>query len=407
MALDEKMISMKKLPVGWRLNPSDEDLVNHHLKRKLQDIQEDYCLIPEFDIYKLPPWDLITKFKDLSDLSSDGRECYFFYRRDKPNGKRQNRRTKEGYWKVTGEGRKPRDTDQMKWLKRILVFHIGKQKSSDKSAWVMHEWENISDTVRVPSFFIHQRKKKRCCLSPIVFCERCSVLFQVVTVAEADLQLFLHCWNQKIVVCRISKAKSKKGRAKVDAVSFEACPIQSPGSTSGSEIQIRPEETSTDVSGITLVEPPNMTPTSNVDFPDISMYSPQQTNLVAEEILSFPKDAYTDTVKIVDHKYPQDSPILEQSSCSANASITHSDQRDGSCSHSGDVAFEEDGDMSIFWQMFSHESLGLAEFVSPPQHRGDDLGQGDNMSTKESPPETWDSDIDSILNSFFSSSPYD
>ncbi|KAK4741184.1 hypothetical protein SAY87_024772 [Trapa incisa] len=357
MASDEKLISMKKLPVGWRLNPSDEDLVNHHLKRKLQDIQEDYCLIPEFDIYKLPPWDLITKFKDLSDLSSDGRECYFFYRRDKPNGKRQNRRTKEGYWKVTGEGRKPRDTDQIKWLKRILVFHIGKQKSSDKSAWVMHEWENISDT--------------------------------------------------KIVVCRISKAKSKKGRAKVDAVSFEACPIQSPGSTSGSEIQIRPEETSTDVSGITLVEPPNMTPTSNVDFPDISMYSPQQTNLVAEEILSFPKDAYTDTVKIVDHKYPQDSPILEQSSCSANTSITHSDQRDGSCSHSGDVAFEEDDDMSIFWQMFSHESLGLAEFVSPPQHRGDDLGQGDNMSTKESPPETWDSDIDSILNSFFSSSPYD
>lgn len=53
---------MKKLPVGYRLNPSDEVLVNYHLKRKLQNIQEEYCVIPEFDIYKLPPWDLITKF---------------------------------------------------------------------------------------------------------------------------------------------------------------------------------------------------------------------------------------------------------------------------------------------------------------------------------------------------------
>lgn len=62
MATGDKRISMKKVKVGYRLNPSDEDLVNHHLTRKLRNILEEYCLIPEFDIYKLPPWDLISKF---------------------------------------------------------------------------------------------------------------------------------------------------------------------------------------------------------------------------------------------------------------------------------------------------------------------------------------------------------
>lgn len=55
------MISIKKLLKGFS-NPSDEVLVNYHLKRKLLNIEEEYCLIPEFDIYKLTPWDLITKY---------------------------------------------------------------------------------------------------------------------------------------------------------------------------------------------------------------------------------------------------------------------------------------------------------------------------------------------------------
>lgn len=186
MTTGSKKISIDKLPVGYRFNPSDEDLV-HCLSRKLHNIEEEFCIIPEFDIYKLPPWDLISEFNskfrgilpfyilaqsnvitfqvfsfsgslisfcalpsvcvELSDLASDGGECMFYYCRGDLNGKRNNRRTKDGFWKVTGEGRKPQESDQIKWLKRILVYHIGKQKSADKTDWAMHEYQIISNQV--------------------------------------------------------------------------------------------------------------------------------------------------------------------------------------------------------------------------------------------------------------------
>ncbi|KAK4741183.1 hypothetical protein SAY87_024771 [Trapa incisa] len=277
--MGEKMVSLKKLPMGYRLNPSDEDLVNHHLKRKLQDIHEDYCLIPEFDIYKLPPWDLITKFNDLSDLASDGMECYFFYRRSRPNGNRNSRKTKEGYWQVTGRGRKPQDTDQIKWLKRNLVFKRISGKSYVKSDWAMHEWEIISD--------------------------------------------------KRIVVCHISKKKSKKGKGKVASVSFEACPIQSPGSTDGSEIQLEPQETSPAASVMTIMESQNMTPTSDINLRDFSISSPPHTNKLAVEGLRLAKNAYTDTMNLMDLEYLQDPPFPmgEQSPCSEDASLIGFDQR--------------------------------------------------------------------------------
>ncbi|KAK4792135.1 hypothetical protein SAY86_022570 [Trapa natans] len=384
MATGEKSFSMKKLPVGYRLNPTDEDLVNHHLKRKLQGTHEKYCLIPEYDIYELPPWDLISVYNALSDLESDGRECFFFYRRAKTNGNRHNRRTKEGYWKVTGEGRKPRDTDQIKWLRRILVFYTGKQKSPDKTKtdWVMHEWENISNT--------------------------------------------------SIVICRISKSKSKKGRVKVDSVSSEASPIQSPGSTSGSEIQTEPQKTSPNATVMTVTESPNLTPISNVNSPNLSISSPQQANLVAEERLSLPKVPITGTLRFMDPEYPQGPPIpwVEQPPCCENASIAGSDQRDENFSHSGDVTLEEDADTPIFLQMLACQSPGLAEFLSPQQHcfyHGDvGLGKGGNLpmfdlssnyamevtpflhmtqDLPESPAETQDLDVDSMLDSFLVSSP--
>ncbi|KAK4792393.1 hypothetical protein SAY86_022828 [Trapa natans] len=315
MATVDNLVSMKELPVGFRFNPSNEDLVHHYLKRKLQNVHEDCCLIPEFDIYKLPPWDLITKFNDLSDLPSDGRECYFFYRRTHPNGKRNCRKTKEGYWHLTGPGRKPRDTDQIKWHKRILDFRSHTQKSHLKTDWVMHEWEDISDT--------------------------------------------------RIVVCRISKKRSK-GKVKDDSVSSEACPIQSLGSTAGSEIHIKPQETSPEASEITIMESQNLTPNSNINLSEFNISSHQQKNTAAEDILYFSKNAYTDTTKLVDLQYFQDPLIArrEQSPCSDNASITGFDQGGNSWPTSGNFTLGECVSMSMYCQMPTDQWLNS---ISPPQ----------------------------------------
>ncbi|KAK4788641.1 hypothetical protein SAY86_019960 [Trapa natans] len=364
--MGEKMVSLKKLPMGYRLNPSDEDLVNHHLKRKLQDIHEDYCLIPEFDIYKLPPWDLITKFNDLSDLASDGMECYFFYRRSRPNGNRNSRKTKEGYWQVTGRGRKPQDTDQIKWLKRNLVFKRISGKSYVKSDWAMHEWEIISDKVKFFSFFIHQEEKS--CYFSHFFPSAIRFLFPMTTTTvEVNFLLFFHFCNQRIVVCHISKKKSKKGKGKVASVSFEACPIQSPGSTDGSEIQLEPQETSPAASVMTIMESQNMTPTSDINLRDFSISSPPHTNKLAVEGLRLAKNAYTDTMNLMDLEYLQDPPFPmgEQSPCSEDASLIGFDQRNETWSDLWDDTPGEGVPTHVYPQMPTDQ--GLNSLFHPQQ----------------------------------------
>ncbi|KAL6973656.1 NAC domain-containing protein 54 [Sarracenia purpurea var. burkii] len=59
------------LPPGFRFHPTDEELVNYYLKRKIhgQDIELD--IIPEVDLYKCEPWELAEK----SFLPSTDPEC--------------------------------------------------------------------------------------------------------------------------------------------------------------------------------------------------------------------------------------------------------------------------------------------------------------------------------------------
>ncbi|XP_031391002.1 NAC domain-containing protein 66-like isoform X2 [Punica granatum] len=308
MATASKMISMKKLPVGYRLNPSDEDLVNHHLRRKLRNVLEEYCLIPEFDIYKLPPWDLITKFNELSDLASDGGDCFFYHRRNNPNGKRKNRRTDGGFWKVTGEGRKPKKTDRTKWLKRILVYHLGKQKNAEKTPWAMHEYEDTSD----PS----------------------------------------------VVVCRIHKIKPKTGKQKVDSVSSEADSSSSPRATDRSEPRIEPQETSPEASVHMTMESQNQPPFSN-NVPECNTSCPQQMQI-------------DDFLQVDDLEDPQDPQVLtrEQSPCSENTFIDGCDQGYVSWSYHPNVTPEEGGDKFIISRTPSGQppNYVLPGCGSPPQH---------------------------------------
>ena len=51
------MAEMKLIP-GFRFHPTDVELVQYFLKRKVLGKKFPYDVIAELDIYRYPPWDL-------------------------------------------------------------------------------------------------------------------------------------------------------------------------------------------------------------------------------------------------------------------------------------------------------------------------------------------------------------
>ncbi|OWM64747.1 hypothetical protein CDL15_Pgr028464 [Punica granatum] len=144
---------MEEEIVGFRFHPTGYELVNHHLKRKLQKIDENRCMIPDVNIYDYNPQDLHAVYNG----------------RLNPNSDRNKRQARGGYWKETGEKKyiEEEETGKTIGTKRILVFYSGKQGNAHATEWAMHEYHLNADaadstiTDQMAIALCHVKKKAR------------------------------------------------------------------------------------------------------------------------------------------------------------------------------------------------------------------------------------------------------
>ncbi|KAL3635201.1 hypothetical protein CASFOL_019748 [Castilleja foliolosa] len=122
---------------GFRFHPTEEELIEFYLRRKVEGKRFNVELITFLDLYRYDPW-------ELPGLATIGeKEWYFYVPRDRKyrNGDRPNRVTTSGYWKATGADRMIRSENLRSiGLKKTLVFYSGKAPKGIRTSWIMNEY---------------------------------------------------------------------------------------------------------------------------------------------------------------------------------------------------------------------------------------------------------------------------
>ncbi|XP_027162980.1 NAC domain-containing protein 7 [Coffea eugenioides] len=133
------MNTFTHVPPGFRFHPTDEELVDYYLRKKINCRRIDLDVIKDVDLYKIEPWDL----QELCRIGTEEQsEWYFFSHKDKkyPTGTRTNRATAAGFWKATGRDKAIYSKHDLIGMRKTLVFYKGRAPNGQKSDWIMHEY---------------------------------------------------------------------------------------------------------------------------------------------------------------------------------------------------------------------------------------------------------------------------
>ncbi|XP_034203801.1 NAC domain-containing protein 43-like [Prunus dulcis] len=142
MAPENMSISVNgqsQVPPGFRFHPTEEELLQYYLKKKVSNQSIDLDVIRDVDLNKLEPWDIQEKCKIGTTPQND---WYFFSHKDKkyPTGTRTNRATAAGFWKATGRDKVISSNCRRIGMRKTLVFYKGRAPHGQKSDWIMHEY---------------------------------------------------------------------------------------------------------------------------------------------------------------------------------------------------------------------------------------------------------------------------
>ncbi|KAH9717381.1 NAC domain-containing protein 40 [Citrus sinensis] len=147
--------------VGFRFKPTNEEIISL-LKKKRLDPGFSVHTIKEIDFYSFDPWDLPRH----SEIQGEEEVWYYYCERyyKYAKSKRAHRRTKSGYWKVTGTGSdiKRKNSTVVIGTKKILPFcprHSASKKA--KTEWVMHEISIEDDPLYKRDFVVCRLERKR------------------------------------------------------------------------------------------------------------------------------------------------------------------------------------------------------------------------------------------------------
>ncbi|KAI0499901.1 hypothetical protein KFK09_018109 [Dendrobium nobile] len=156
-----EVLPLESLPLGFRFRPTDEELLSHYLKRKINGrIKADRAVIPEVDVCKYEPWDLPEK----SIIKSRDPEWFFFAPKDLKyrNGKRFKRATEAGFWKATGKDRpiRTRALPMAIGMKKTLVFYLGRAPKGKRTGWIIHEYRTVEPEFDKGCFVLCKLYKK-------------------------------------------------------------------------------------------------------------------------------------------------------------------------------------------------------------------------------------------------------
>ncbi|TYI41282.1 hypothetical protein ES332_A01G009100v1 [Gossypium tomentosum] len=130
---------IQSFPPGVRFAPTDEELIQYYLLKKVNNELLPYNLIWELDLYGTEPAKLTESYEPNGES-----EWYFFTSRRKkyPNGGRPDRSTENGFWKPTGMDKNiPEGGLKPIGSKKTLEFHTGRHPSGHKTEWKMHEYK--------------------------------------------------------------------------------------------------------------------------------------------------------------------------------------------------------------------------------------------------------------------------